>query len=65
MAPFLGGMRGLTVFVQDVRNCSNKVRATDGAREAVKATATARRAGDGGEDLPSLTMAATRRRARR
>ena len=27
MAPFLGGMRGLTVFVQDVRNCSNKVRA--------------------------------------
>jgi len=26
MAPFLGGMRGLTVFVQDVRNCSNKVR---------------------------------------
>lgn len=26
MPPFLGGMRGLTVFVQDVRNCSNKVR---------------------------------------
>ena len=26
MAPFLGGMRGLTVFVQDVRNCANKVR---------------------------------------
>ena len=24
--PFLGGMRGLTVFVQDVRNCTNKVR---------------------------------------
>ena len=26
MPPFLGGMRGLTVFVQDVRNCTNKVR---------------------------------------
>jgi hypothetical protein len=36
MAPFLGGMRGLTVFVQDVRNCANKVRdddATASARE--------------------------------
>jgi len=65
MAPFLGGMRGLTVFVQDVRNCSNKVRATNGAREAAAAAvkAKARRAGDGGEDLPS-TMAAVRRRAR-
>jgi hypothetical protein len=29
MAPFLGGMRGLTVFVQDVRNCANKVRDDD------------------------------------
>lgn len=64
MAPFLGGMRGLTVFVQDVRNCSNKVRATDGAREGAAVKAKARRAGDGGEDLPSSTMSATRRRAR-
>ena len=38
MPPFLGGMRGLTVFVQDVRNCSNKVRIDLDLDDATRAT---------------------------
>ena len=38
MPPFLGGMRGLTVFVQDVRNCSNKVRLDLDLDDATRAT---------------------------